>query len=285
MGIHDRDYSHNGYQGSGRPQMRLMMPSMSPVVKWLLMINVAVFVIEVIFFGRHQNPPNPLEKLFAVWPENLPLAIQFWRVVSYQFLHDVGDISHLFGNMLGLFFFGRLLEGTWGSRKFLTFYLICGAAGGVLYTILARIGLLNSGFLIGASGAVLGIIAAGAILFPRSKVYVLGIFPLPLYVLAIILLVFSLFGIFVGKNLGGEVAHLAGMAVGAVYVLGRPWLEGRAMQQKKGAWEHRIQNERQFQAEVDRILDKVHASGVNSLTRKEKSILREATQREQQERR
>ena len=111
------------------------------------------------------------------------------------------------------------------------------------------------------------------------------VLPVSLAVIAGIFIGISILNFLRDDNAGGECAHLAGALCGFLYIKGRPWLEGRAMQQKKGAWQRRIQNERQFQAEVDRILDKVHASGVNSLTRGEKSILREATQREQQNRR
>jgi len=184
--------------------------------------------------------------------------------------------------MLGLFFFGPVLEGTWGSRRFLKFYLVCGAAGGILYTLLVWVGFLPPGFLIGASGAVLGILAAAAILFPRMRVYVFGIFPLQLYVLAIILAVWSLVELFGGSNQGGEAAHLAGMAAGALYVLWRPWVQGARLTARKGGWAKKMEHQRQFQAEVDRILAKVHASGIRSLTRQEKKVLKEATQREQQ---
>ena len=91
--------------------------------------------------------------------------------------------------------------------------------GGILYTLLVFVGILRVGVLIGASGAIYGLLAAGAILYPNMRVYFFGIFPLPLYVLAIILACFNFMSVTQSPNAGGEAAHLAGMAAGAVYVL------------------------------------------------------------------
>ena len=284
MGIYDRDYSHDGYQGAGRPQMRLMLPRITPAVKWLLIINVAVFIMDSLFFGLfNKGAVNYFVKYGSVDPETLGRTLQIWRLVTYQFLH--ADTMHLLFNMIGLYFFGTMLERTFGSKRFLIFYLVCGATGGIVYPILVGIHLLPPLPLIGASGAVFGVIVAAAILYPKTRVLLFFVIPVSLAVIAGLFIGISILNFLRGDNAGGECAHLAGALCGFLYIKGRPWLESRAIQQKQGAWQHRIQNERQFQAEVDRILDKVHASGVNSLTRKEKSILREATQREQQERR
>ena len=285
MGIHDRDYTHSDYKGPGGPQMRLMMPRVTPAVKWLLIINIGVFLLDSIFFGRllNKDGDNYFILYGSVFPLTLGMTLQIWRLITYQFLH--ADVIHLLFNMIGLYVFGTMLERTFGSKRFLIFYLVCGMTGGIFYPVLVGIGLLPAAPMVGASGAIFGIIVAAAILYPKTRVLLAFVFPVSLAVVAGLFIGFSVFNFFRGDNAGGECAHLAGALCGFLYIKGRPWLEGRAMQQKKGAWEHRIQNERQFQAEVDRILDKVHASGVNSLTRKEKSILREATQREQQERR
>ncbi|MCK4959970.1 MAG: rhomboid family intramembrane serine protease, partial [Planctomycetes bacterium] len=133
--------------------------------------------------------------------------------------------------------------------------------------------------------AIFGMLAAGAILFPRMQVYVFfGLFPLPFPVVAIILVVINMLNLLHGDNAGGAAAHLAGMAAGAVYVLWPKLSKGVQTKSQSVQWESKINRERNFQAEVDRILDKVHNHGIASLSRKEKKMLREATQREQQER-
>jgi membrane associated rhomboid family serine protease len=275
MGIYDRDYGRSDYDG-GRGGMRFTMPAITPAVKMILIINIAVFlpcflidpVREVIF------------RWFSVFPADTFRSWQIWRLITYQFLHD--GIRHILFNMLILFFFGPMLERVWGSRKFVKFYLICGACGGVLFTLLVWAGWLKPNQLVGASGAIYGMLAAGAVLYPNMRVYVLGIFPMSMKVLVIILAVMSLLFTIRGDNQGGQAAHLAGLAAGAVYMLWPRWQQARSNRsQRPIKWESKINQQRVFQADVDRILDKVHDKGISSLTRKEKKMLREATKREQ----
>ena len=277
MGIYDRDYARDQYGGQSGPRIQLALPSLTPVVKWLLIINVGVFVASYVI----QPLGNFLFTWFSVFPVNMGVSLQVWRLITYQFLH--GGIGHIFFNMLILFFFGSMLERHWGSNKFLTFYLVCGAMGGVLYSLLVLAGFLSAGILVGASGAIYGMLAAGAILFPNLMVYVMFIFPIPLKILAPILALISFLGVLNGPNAGGEAAHLAGMAAGVVYVLWPRWKQRATNRpQRPIKWESDINRQRAFQAEVDRILDKVHKLGIGSLTRKEKKILRKASQHQQQ---
>jgi len=277
MGIYDRDYGRDGFNEGYGMRARFAFPPISPVVKKLLIVNLAVFLICSLI----QPLGDFAFRWFSVHPLTLGAALQPWRLIGYQFLH--ADIFHIFFNMLVLYFFGPMLENLWRGKRFLIFYLICGATGGILYTLLAIAGILEVGYLVGASGAIYGMLAAGAILFPRMRVYVFGIFPMTLAAFSVVLVVISLLGFLGGHNAGGEAAHLAGMLTGAIYVLWRPWLEQGRSKIKKGNWQRKIKQERVFQHEVDRILEKVHNKGIASLTRKEKHILKEATQREQQE--
>jgi len=84
-----------------------------------------------------------------------------------------------------------------------------------------------------------------------------------------------------GANAGGDAAHLAGMITGAVYVFSQPTLEKMLLRRKSGAWEKKMTAYRNLQVEVDRILEKVHQSGIQSLTRAEKKTLADATRQEQ----
>ena len=177
-----------------------------------------------------------------------------------------------------------MLERFWGSKRFLVFYLVCGATGGVLYPVLAHAGWLSRGPLIGASGSVLGILAAGAILFPNLRVYIWGIFPVKLMVLAIIFAGISIITLLRPDqfgNAGGQAAHLGGMAAGALYVLSQSWRGKFTLKLRTRSREKKITAYRDLEVEVDRILKKVHDTGIQSLTRKEKHTLKEATKAEQ----
>ena len=279
MGIYDRDYSRPDYeQQQGPPNLQMRFPQLTPVVKWLLILNVGIYLLGIII--------EPLGLLIYEWlsvdSTNLSRSLQLWRLIGYQFLHDPTNPWHIILNMVGLYFLGPTLERFWHSKKFLYFYLTCGAAGGMFYLLLANLGVVHPGFLVGASGAILGMLAACAILFPQFVVFFL-FFPVPIRIAAVILTFLYIMNIFSGTaNAGGDVAHLAGMAVGAGYVYLWPRLKNRYKPASPSDdWEKRFKAYSELQKEVDRILVKVNEQGIASLTKKEKKILEEATKLEQ----
>jgi membrane associated rhomboid family serine protease len=279
MGLYDRDYTQEKFYSSFRnvPQMRMGFPRITPVVKWLLIINIAVFLTAVII--------RPLGIFIYEWfqldPTTLPRALQLWRLITYQFLHDPNYIWHIFFNMLGLFFLGPTLEHHWTGRKFLIFYLACGVAGALFYLLLVAVNFLRPVPMVGASGAILGMLAACAILFPHFVVFVF-LFPVPIRVATIAFTVIYLFAVITrSANAGGDAAHLAGMAAGAIYVFSQSWRAKLKLKMQAGLWEKKITNQRNLHLELDRILQKVHDSGIHSLTPKEKRILEKATEAEQ----
>lgn len=281
MGLYDRDYTRENYQSQFgyAPQMRIGFPRITSVVKWLLIINVLVYIAQTLGAGQI------LVRHFSVYPVSLASVLQVWRLISYQFLHDTDTIWHIVFNMVVLFFLGTTLERHWGGKRFLKFYLGCGVAGGLLYPLLLGLKVISPhplhGVLplIGASGAILGVLAACAILFPHILMLFL-FFPLPIRVVAIILTLIAVAGIITGENAGGEAAHLAGMATGAVYVFSESWRSKLRLKLRSGRGERKMQDQRYLQFELDRILQKVHDYGIHSLTSKEKRILKRATEAE-----
>ncbi len=275
MGIYNRDYTQSGAGGKfgNAPQMRMSFPKLTPVVKWLLIVNLAAYVLQSIGLN------SSLMQGFCVSPEGW-YAGQIWRLISYQFLH--GSVFHLLGNMLGVFFLGPTLERHFGSKKFLKFYLGCGASGGVLYIILAKIGWLSAGPMIGASGAVLGMLAACAILFPQFVVFIF-LFPVPIRVAAVFVIIAASFVVLKdGHNAGGEAAHLGGILAGGAYILLPKHRAKIKFATKAKRHEKNMKNHMALQAEVDRILEKVRNSGLHSLTKKEQKTLKIATKLQQQ---
>lgn len=253
--------------------MRMSFTQLTPMVKRLLIVNAVVFFLQIL------GANSLLMRWFAVYPVPLGVALQLWRLVTYQFLH--GGIWHILFNMLGLFFLGPTLERHWNSKRFLTFYLGCGAAGGLFYLLLVALNVLPAGQMIGASGAILGMLAACAILFPHFIV-LLFFFPVPIRMAAVILIFFYVANLMMGgKNAGGDAAHLAGMAAGAGYVFSKGFRAKFKLKVQTGQREKKITTQRNLQAEVDRILKKVHDRGIHSLTSTEKKILKQATQVEQ----
>ena len=148
----------------------------------------------------------------------------------------------------------------------------------MLYVLASTFGIMGKGSLVGASGGVLGLLAACAVLFPRIQV-ILILFPMQIRTAAILFAVmFMLIVLTGGENAGGHLCHLGGMATGYLWVMGKAHFGQMGIKLQKGTWEKKQQKRAQLQYEVDRILAKVHQEGIHSLTRKEKQILQKATE-------
>ncbi|MFP4145952.1 MAG: rhomboid family intramembrane serine protease [Phycisphaeraceae bacterium] len=283
----DRDYYGGGARYGGGMMGRLGSHSL---VTWLLGINVAVFVLGIVVTAMAEA------NYLAIWGNYNPaqglLGGQLWRWITYQFLH--GGFFHLLFNMIGLYFFGPLIEQWLGSRRFLAFYLICGMAGAALFTVFAflpdvGLNVAPATPMVGASGAIFGIVIGAAVLYPRQRVMLLfPPIPMTLRTLAIAFLGLQMLNLLIGMgNEGGSLAHLGGAGMG-VLLIRKPrllnwadfytlqgWREGR---RRKKRHREQVRQSREEQ-EVDRILDKVRRRGLHSLTRKEKKTLNRATER------
>ena len=209
-----------------------------PVVKNLLILNGLVFLAQKIFEARAGAlvPFDVFEQLFALWPIGAPDVIRFtdgtvafgsfrpWQLVTSAFMH--GSFSHILFNMFGLWMFGGAIERALGSRRFLIFYAAC-----VLGASALQLGVQSWPFLtggggipvptLGASGGVLGVLAAFGVLYPNSPIF-LFLLPIPIPAKYFVLgyAAFDLFAGFSGVSSGvAHFAHLGGMAVGAAMIL------------------------------------------------------------------
>lgn len=270
MGFQERPYYREKQSfGPGSGGLGgISLPRLPVAVKYLLIINVAVFIMQSFY-------DHAMINAFAAGPEPL----QLWRLLTFQFLH--GGVTHLLFNMIALYFLGRHLETRWGTASFLRFYLICGAVGGALYIIATQSGLMSTRPLIGASGGVLGLLVACAILFPQIRILVMFMFPMSIRTAAIIFAVMYPLLIIRGDNAGGNLCHLGGMATGFLWITARPYLSSRQRKVSQVSRQHRSQDRAKLQFEVDRILAKVHQQGIQSLTRREKQTLKDATDQQQ----
>lgn len=191
----------------------------------LIVANVVVFVLTALA-GQPQADTTTLELGYipstvygiAERPPELVLVPDYATYVTYAFLH--GDIFHLGGNMLFLWVFGDNVEDALGHLRFLLFYLLCAVAGAALHGVMAPASQVP---LIGASGAIAGVVAAYLVLHPRVKIWILAFARIPLRVPAYIVLALWIvfqFAMFLG---GGDeavswAAHVGGIAAGAVLV-------------------------------------------------------------------
>lgn len=218
--------------------------------------------------------------------------LQIWRFLTFQFLH--ANLYHIVFNMLGLWFVGEMVERRLGRRRYLAFYLLCGAAGALMYLVLNLLGyglqlrlpfvLFNEPYtpLVGASAGVFGVLMAAAALYPREIVYVMLLFPMRLRTAVYLFIALAAYNLLVsGNNAGGDAAHLGGAIAGALLIR-RPYLLsevvgffsfGRRARDVRGRPAPRPDDE------IDRILDKIAARGRASLTPEELATLRRAAGR------
>lgn len=295
MGIADRDYHRHPNHGGG------FLSQLTPVVKWLLIANVGIFILDYLLLPAvldlrvDRFHPPPLVQWGAFSIQSALLELHLWEFVTFQFLH--GSLGHVLFNSIGIYFFGPWMERWWGSKKFLLFYLLCGAAGAAFFTLLTSLGLLPDGkesALVGASAGIYGIFIGVAVISPDLRVVLL--FPpieLSMRQLAIALLAISSGAILLnlGGNEGGEAGHLGGAILGFI-LMRYPWLLGgglQAVRHRPRALAHPFESKLRPRTElrmdedsaVDLILDKVSRDGFQSLSQAERDILRQASERHQ----
>lgn len=298
MSWRDRPYSG---EPDSAGELRLSFPKPTRLVTWLVIINV---VVHFMHLASSNFAGDGFARTFGLSLQGLS-SFMFWQPLTYMFVHSLTSIFHLVFNMIMLFFIGQEVERFLGQKRFLQFYITCGLVGGAAYLAL---GWIDPGFstkpIVGASGAVYGLLIAAMIFFPQMQIIFI-VFPMPIRVFGLILVVILVFqaispgGI---QNLGGEVCHIGGAlaGVGIFYYWGmmpRIRIGGRGgltipggsdvanfgSKIRKGAWERKQRRAAEEQAEVDRILRKVHSEGLAKLSRREKRLLSQATKRQKEQ--
>lgn len=277
---------NQGYGGAGQGIRRPSQFIAAPVSKWLLIGCVAVYFLDRMFApGKIYLGPLTEFGFFSV--ALVFEKLQVWRLLGFQFLH--GSAGHLLSNMIGMYFFAPMVERCLGSRRFLVYYLLCGIAGALFYSLLELLGWSSAGgWLVGASAGIFGILVALIVIAPDLQVQLLlAPVPVKMRTLGIVYLGISVFVVLTrGDNYGGEAGHLGGALLGFL-LMKQPWLldwvddfkngrNGGSVRRAKVVREVKLRPRTEIQLEadeVDRILDKVSEEGVHSLTERERAIL------------
>ena len=285
MGLYDREYTQEGFESRHRytSQMGSGRAFAMPAVKWLLIANGVVFLAQFL----SPRVDAFLTAWFSVWPLSWKTDLQVWRLVTYQFLHarsaphsaqhaGAVHVRHDVGTALG-------------TRRFAAFYLGCGMAGGLMYPVLLGVGLLHLRGLVLPRW--LGPPVQSWEYWQRVRYFSLrrrctctrsSPFPFGCWPLGSSWLLWQRYSAG-DPTPGGEAAHLGGMAAGAAYVLSQGWVDAGAADQGVPTQKDGVQRE-DLDTEVDRILQKVHDSGIHSLSRRDKALLKKATETEQRRR-
>jgi membrane associated rhomboid family serine protease len=218
--------------------------------------------------------------------------------VTYGFLHSVDDIKHILFNLLALWMFGRPVEERYGRREYLAIFLAAVAVGGlawVLGELAANRGMAPLPPMLGASGGISAIVILFALNYPHQTVLFMFLFPMPMWVLAILLVGIDVVGAIDRSGTVACTAHLGGAAFGFLYyrwglrlerwLPNQSWFKGLRRRPKLRVVDPDAADRDTTDARVDEILKKIQQYGQDSLTRGERRILEQASREYQKRKR
>jgi membrane associated rhomboid family serine protease len=296
MGIYDREY----YRREG-PSFLGSFSERGRICKWLIAINVVVFVIQLLTRSDAPDEESLGSFTSAFWLNDQVLHGQVWRLLTYAFLHDPGSLWHIVFNMLFLWWFGSDVETIYGPREFLAMYLMSAIVGGIAF-LLQGMATGAAHTCLGASGAVTAVMVLCALHYPSKIIYLSFLIPVPIWAFVIIQVAQDLYGLIGGAAGHTAVAvHLGGAAFAFTYYkrhwrLMSLWAQFREWQQQLGRPRLRVYRETpppprevpvaaptatdpdELEAQVDAVLAKVARSGKSSLTESERQILMHASE-------
>jgi membrane associated rhomboid family serine protease len=257
-------------------------------VKWLMMIIAGVFVLRAVVNGG--LAPGAFDELFGLVPHQFLMERYVWQAFTYLFIH--GGFFHLLFNIFCLWMFGMPVETQWGTREFLKFYFLCGLGAAAASVAMSPHSLSP---VVGASGALFGLMAAFAMLFPDAVVYLYFFLPVTARQMAIICGVIELFSAATESGSGiARFAHLGGLVTGYLYIRwwwvlkirAKAWVKDAAPRmpapprvRSKAGESRKAEPTAASMDDVDRILDKIIAQGIDSLSEAEKAVMRRYSER------
>jgi len=244
-------------------------------IKILVSVNFGIFLLQTV--ARTEGLFFPL---FGLVPKMVWSEFMIWQPFTYIFFH--GGIWHVLINMFVLWMFGSELERIWGKGHFLKFYFVTGVGAGLVTMIF---GLNSMTPIVGASGAVYGVLLAYGLTYPNRTVYLYGIIPIKSLWFVIGIGVIAFMSSFDNVSQISHLTHLSGMMIGYL-MLKRPvrfndlWftIRKRTLEYKIKHEEKRVSQHQAIEREIDRILDKINREGFDSLTEEEHDRLYKGSQ-------
>ncbi len=293
MGINDRDYVRR--EG---PSFLGAFVERGTICKWLIGINVVVFVIQLL-------AGDPFTDALLLNVDKVVFHGEVWRLLTYAFLHAPGDLLHILFNMLLLWWFGSELEDLYGPREFLVFYLVSAVAGGLAFSLAHFLGFPSSNLCLGASGAVTAVLVVFACHYPRRVIYLFMFLPVPVWLFVVGSVAYDAYSLLSSRESVIAVAvHLGGAGFGFLYYQMHwrisPLLQG--LWPNVAAWRRRAarpnlrvyreeereavraavapagMEEDRIKAEMDAVLEKISRVGRENLTESDLRVLQRASE-------
>ena len=247
--------------------------SFTDAIKALIIINVGMYLLQIITSSQID-----MVRVFGLSTQTIwPLI---WQPITYMFMH--GGVWHVAINMFVLWMFGSELETIWGRNEFLKYYFVTGVGAGIIWLFFNIGG--SSAILIGASGAVYGILMAYAMIFPNRTVYVYFLFPVKVKWFVLFIGAIAFFSSIGTSSNISHLTHLSGMLIGYLYLhFSGQWrnisfnfrkkiIELKTTQKKKVN-----EQDMKLQQEVDMLMDKANICGWESLSDEEQVKLQSSS--------
>lgn len=304
MGIYDREY----YRREGPGYLDALIPS-GQVCKWLIALNVIFFILQLLTQPRIEFAPDHAQITSRAPTLDVTATLeldtqkvsqgQVWRLLTYAFLHSTGTWMHIFFNMLFLWWFGSEVEILYGSKEFLTFYLVSAVVGGLAFQAQA----LMQGtphLCIGASGAVTAVLVLYACHFPHATILLFFVLPVPIWLFVVFQVGQDAFHLLGGMPTTIAVAvHVGGAAFAGLYYVNHwrilsLWQGVQMWRRRRSQPKLRMYRpdddlpvavasggsdvDEHLDAKLDAVLEKLSRHGRDSLTPTERDILFRASE-------
>ena len=250
----------------------------------LIAINIIIFILLELILKFDMGIYISLFNQLSLIPQDILITgtiveqFQPWQCISYLFLH--GGLLHLFFNMLGLWFLGRDLEQLWGKHNFLKYYFVVGIGSGIITVLYNNfyVSPENIRPIVGASGAIYGLLLSYGILFPNRILYIYGIFPVKVKNAVLFLGGIAFFySITLHSDGISHITHLAGIIIGFIYL--QYWVSEKKSKKIIKINSDQLKNDDVFetrmnrQKQMDKILDRVTEVGWDGLSDEDKEFL------------
>ncbi len=276
-----RYYNYQKQTGFGN---RFIRPRLSSgAIKNIIIANIVVFIFMFLFQS---------ERFFLYYFGLVPKFVWsrgfIWQLFTYMFIH--GGFGHIFWNMLILWMFGTEIESHWGKKEFYKYYFLTGVGSGIITLLFS----LNSSIpVVGASGAIYGILVAFALLFPERRIYLYFLIPIKAKYFVLIMGIITFFSSFsLGVSQISHLTHLGGLVIGYLYLrrkrifadinfripkikIPNPFkaIIRKVDKPPKPPSHTGYDTDKTMREEIDRLLDKISREGYKNLTEQEKKTL------------
>ena len=263
------------YQRQQWKQNPLSPSLFTDAIKFIISINFLIFILQYL-----SGMENELFTIFGIVPSKTFGELMLWQPFTYLFFH--GGIWHVLINMFVLWMFGSELEKFWGKKEFLRFFFITGIGSGLI-TILFSLSSTNP--VVGASGAIYGVLLAYGLLFPNRLVYLYFLIPIKVKYLVMLIGAIAFFSsLNPGNSNISHLTHLSGMVIGFIYLRSsinwntiNHFVIHRKDEIKRHYEEKKNEQREALKLQVDAILDKINDVGYDNLSESEREFLFKAS--------